>query len=115
MSIAMMGVGPGVNAAESPWGRGQLGEKLRYVMEGRDQDGGQTTAYRAETDGVVKKNGAGVLVDEFGWSRLSFNGTAFTLSPASLSLRQELSTDPAFRLSIPELSKVQPVLIGPML
>lgn len=117
VSMAVMWLVPGITAAESPWWQGQqqVGERLRYVMEGRNQNGAQTTAYRAEAEGVVKKNGAGVLVDEFGWSRLSFNGTAFPLSPASLSLRQDLSTDPAFRLSIPDLSKVQPVLIGPML
>ena len=64
---------------------------------------------------LVKRNTAGVLVDDFAWSQLSFGGKAFSLSPASLSLRQELSTDPAFRLSMPDLSKVQPALIGPML
>lgn len=113
-----MVAGIATKAAESPWGQGgqqQVGERLLYVMDGRNQDGAQTSLYRANADGLVRKNGAGVLVDEFGWSQLSFNGTAFPLSPASLSLRQALSSDPAFRLAMPDLSKVQPVLIGPML
>lgn len=103
--------------AESPALRTQQtpGEALRYAMEARNTDGTQTTAYRAQADGVVKRNTAGILVDEFGWSQLSFGGAAFSLSPASLSIRQELSTDPAFRLSMPDLSKAQPALIGPML
>lgn len=118
ISMAVVWVGASITAAELPWWRGeqqQVGKRLWYVMEGRNQDGAQTTAYRAEADGVVKKNGAGVLVDEFGWSRLAFGGVAFPLSPASLAVRQELSSDPAFRLSIPDLSKVQPALVGPML
>ena len=113
----MMWAGIASNAAESSWSEGQqqVGQRLRYAMDGRNRDGAQTTTYRAEAEGVVKKKDTGVLVDEFGWSQLTFNGGAFPLSPGSLSVRQELSTDPAFRLSIPDLSKVQPALIGPML
>jgi hypothetical protein len=118
VSIATMWVGVGISAAESPWWHGQqqeIGKTLRYVLDGRNQDGAQTTAYQVRADGAVQKDRAGMLVHEFGWSQLSFNGTALPLSDASLSVRQELSTDPAFRLSLPPLGKVQPALIGPML
>jgi hypothetical protein len=37
-----------------------------------------------------------------------------SLSPASLSFRQTLSLDPAIQPSIPNLSQVQPFLIGPI-
>lgn len=90
------------------------GETLHYQMNARNQDGSKTTAYQAEADGVVHRNAAGIFIEEFRWSHLGFDGSAFPLSTASLNFRQELSLDPAFRLSIPDLNKVQPALIGPI-
>jgi len=85
------------------------GEKLIYHMKG-DNDG---WTYEVQANGVVKKDTSGHLVEEYGWSDFKSNA-GMTLSAASLSFRQTLSLDPATPPSIPNLSLVQPFLIGPI-
>src|SRR5271166_1811112 len=89
------------------------GEKLAYHMKG-DNDG---WTYEAEASGVVmkdvKKDASGHFIEEYAWSNFKSNAP-MTLSPASLSFRQTLSLDPAIQPSIPDLSQVQPFLIGPI-
>jgi hypothetical protein len=85
------------------------GEKLSYHMKGSN-DGWN---YEVQAKGVVKKDGRGHFVEEYGWS--DFKSSApMTMSPASLNFRQTLSLDPATPPSIPNLSVVQPFLIGPI-
>jgi hypothetical protein len=85
------------------------GEKLSYHMKGSN-DGWN---YEVQANGVVKKNAKGHFEEECGWS--DFKSSApMTLSPASLNFRQTLSLDPATPPSIPNLSVVQPFLIGPI-
>jgi hypothetical protein len=84
------------------------GEKLIYHMKG-DNDG---WTYAIQANGIVKKN-ASAYVEEFGWSDFKSNAPML-LSAASLSFRQTLSLDPAIPPSIPNLSQVQPFLIGPI-
>ncbi len=85
------------------------GEKLSYHMKG-DNDG---WTYEVQANGVVKKDASGRFVEEYGWSDFKSNAP-MSLSPASLSFRQTLSLDPAIQPSIPNLSQVQPFLIGPI-
>src|SRR6266849_4438145 len=85
------------------------GEKLTYHMKG-DNDG---WTYEVQASGVVKKDAAGHFVEEYAWSDFKSNAP-MSLSPASLTLRQVLSLDPAAPPSIPNLSQVQPFLIGPI-
>ncbi len=85
------------------------GERLTYQMKG-DNDG---WTYEVRVNGVVKKNDSGHYIEEYGWSDFKSNA-GMTLSPASLSFRQTLSLDPAIQPSIPNLSQVQPFLIGPI-
>ena len=85
------------------------GEKLTYHMKG-DNEG---WTYEVQANGIVKKNGSGHFVEEYGWSDFKSNA-GMSLSPASLSFRQTLSLDPASPPSIPNLSQVQPFLIGPI-
>jgi hypothetical protein len=85
------------------------GEKLTYHMKG-DNEG---WTYEVQANGVVKKNDAGQFVEEYGWSDFKSNGP-MSLSPASLTFRQTISLDPAVPPSIPNLSQVQPFLIGPI-
>lgn len=96
--------------APSPLARHYIdGEKITYQMKG-DNDG---WTYQVQASGVVKKNADGHFVEEYGWSDFKSNA-GMTLSPASLGFRQTLSLDPAISPSIPDLSKVQPFLIGPL-
>lgn len=85
------------------------GEKLTYHMKG-DNEG---WTYEVQANGVVKKNDSGHFVEEYGWSDFKSNA-GMSLSPASLNFRQTLSLDPAAPPSIPNLSQVQPFLIGPI-
>ncbi len=84
-------------------------EKLTYHMKG-DNDG---WTYEVQANGVVKKDTSGHFVEEYGWSDFKSN-TPMTLSATSLSFRQSLSLDPAIQPSTPNLSQVQPFLIGPI-
>jgi hypothetical protein len=85
------------------------GEKLTYHMKG-DNDG---WTYDVQANGVVKKNSAGHFIEEYGWSDFKSNAP-MSLSPETLAFRQNLSLDPDAPPSIPDLSKVQPFLIGPI-
>ncbi len=85
------------------------GEKLTYHMKG-DNEG---WTYEVQANGIVKKDASGHLVEEYGWS--DFKSSApMSLSATSLNFRQTLSLDPAIPPSIPNLSQVQPFLIGPI-
>ncbi|HSY90676.1 MAG TPA: hypothetical protein VK812_04845 [Candidatus Binatus sp.] len=75
-----------------------------------DNDG---WTYEVQATAVVKKDAAGHFVEEYAWSDFKSNAT-MSLSPASLSFRQPLSLDPAISPSVPNLSSVQPFLIGPI-
>ena len=85
------------------------GERLTYHMKG-DNEG---WTYEVQANGVVKKDPAGHLVEEYGWSEFKSNAP-MTLSAASLGFRQTLSLDPATQPAIPNLSQVQSFLIGPI-
>jgi hypothetical protein len=85
------------------------GEKLTYHMKGSNE-GWQ---YEAQASGVVKKNASGHFVEEYGWSDFKSNAP-MTLTPASLSFRQTLTLDPDVNPAVPNLSQVQPMLIGPI-
>lgn len=85
------------------------GEKLTYHMKASN-DGWH---YEVQANGIVKKDASGHFVEEYGWSDFK-SDAPMTLSPASLGFRQTLSLDPATPPSIPNLSQVQPFLIGPI-
>ena len=86
------------------------GEALRYEMKG-DNRGWE---YQIQADAAVKKDSEGVLYEEIGWSNLRSNAP-MSLSPSSLGFRQTLSlAETSKYLTVPNLSKVQPALIGPI-
>ena len=88
------------------------GEKLTYRMKATNRARLTTTSYEAQADGMVKKDSAGQFVEEYAWSNLIRDNAAVSLSPAAASLRQILSLEPDYRLSVPDLSQVIP-LVGP--
>ena len=85
------------------------GEKLTYAMKGSNED----WEYQIQATGVVKKDAAGHMVEEYAWSDFKSNAP-MTLNDASLNFRQTLSLSPDSHPSVPDLSKVQPFLIGPI-
>jgi hypothetical protein len=90
------------------------GELVAYRMQATNEGHVRNIRYEARVAGVVKKNAAGAFVEELAWSDVSVNGQAVTLDAASEQFRETLSLGPDFSLSIPDLSHVQPILIGPV-
>jgi hypothetical protein len=90
--------------------RYQEGEKLAYRMKGTNQQ----WQYEIQADGVVKKDAAGSFFEEYAWSNLLSNHQPFALPDSSSEFRQVLSLAPDRVPSIPDLSKVHPMLIGPI-
>jgi hypothetical protein len=86
------------------------GEKLTYRMKGINE----SWHYEIQADGVVKKDPAGIWFEEYGWSNMVSENQKVTLSPASTSFRQQVSLDTNRNPSIPNLSQVDPRLIGPI-
>ena len=82
------------------------GEKLTYRMHGLNGD----WKYEIQANGLISKDSKGAFVEEYGWTGM----TGVDLNPASLAFRQRLSLNPDFTLTVPDLSKVQPQMIGPI-
>ncbi len=114
-------MGSGAGAQNAPVGtapvlvrRYAVGEPVVYRMEGLNRSPQRTFRYSAVATGVVKVDDSGGFVEEFAWSKFQLNGNDFTLTPASEDFRERLSLAPGFKLTVPALSKVQPILIGPI-
>lgn len=90
------------------------GELMTYKMQGINEGHLRTIRYEAHAEGRVKRNSAGHFMEELAWTGLTLNGQAVSLMAASQQFREDLSLSPEYELSIPDLSKVQPVLIGPI-
>jgi hypothetical protein len=86
------------------------GQKLTYHMKGINEN----WSYEIQAEGIVKKDSDGSYFEEYGWSQLISNGQAVTLSEASMNFRQQLSLDPNYNPSLPNLAQVDPRLIGPI-
>lgn len=105
---------PAANSSVSPIARQyREGEKLTYHMICSNRDRAQTINYEIQADGVVKKNDKGFF-EEYAWSGLTVGGNPFSLPQASLDLRQVVSLAPNAGVAIPDLSKVSPMMIGPI-
>ncbi|HJT53512.1 MAG TPA: hypothetical protein VJ848_06650, partial [Candidatus Angelobacter sp.] len=72
-----------------------------------------TLHYEIQADGLVKKDANGYF-EEFAWSGLIVDGKPVTLPAASQALRQKVSLEPNPRLAVPDLSKVHPMMVGPI-
>jgi hypothetical protein len=86
------------------------GERLHYQMSGQNE----AWQYRVQADGIVRRDSRGRYFEEYTWSNLTSGGNAVPLTAESASFRQELSLDPERTPAIPDLSKVSPMLIGPI-
>lgn len=86
------------------------GETLAYKMTGINED----WHYTLRAEATVKKNDHGAFFEEFRWTNMTSDGKPYTMSPAMTDFRQNLSLDHNFMPSVPDLSKVDPKLIGPI-
>jgi len=94
--------------------RYQEGEKIAYKMTGINQSRSQTVEYEARAEGAVRKDPSGTFVEDLAWTDLLWNDEQIRLLPASRAFREPLSLAQGFKLSIPDLGKVQTRLIGPI-
>jgi hypothetical protein len=90
------------------------GESVGYIMLGSNESPSRSFHYEGRVAGTVSKNPAGIFVEDFAWTGLKVSGQPFALSPESTEFREPLSLAADFALTVPNLSKVQPVLIGPI-
>jgi len=109
--VVVMLVGPLMG-----WSQGTLkrvyqpGEQIAYRMVGTNEMPQQTRHYEADVAGVVGKDD----VEALQWRGLAVNGAAVPLSEGSQAFHERLSLAPGYKLAVPGLSAVQPMLIGPI-
>jgi hypothetical protein len=90
------------------------GEAIAYRMKAVNEGHLRTIRYEAQAKARVKRDSSGLLVEDFAWTGLVVNEQPIPLTPASQQFREDLSLSPEYTLSVPDLSKVQPILIGPI-
>jgi hypothetical protein len=86
------------------------GETLVYAMHGVNE----SWHYSLRAEGTVKKDPAGAYFEEYRWTDMISDGEPFPLPPESQAFRQRVSLDPDIPMAVPDLSKVDPKLIGPI-
>jgi hypothetical protein len=89
------------------------GEKLSYRMVTSNRDRARTLHYEIQADGVVTKDGNG-YIEEFAWSGMVVDGKPLALPASNQTFRQVLALTPNSKLGLPDLSKVHPMMIGPI-
>ena len=90
------------------------GETLLYDMTATNQEKNSVTHYEARASGTVRTDSGGTFFEEYAWSNLRINDHRVALPPSSLKFRQRLSLSPAYRLAIPDLGRIHPALVGPV-
>ncbi|MCI0632222.1 MAG: hypothetical protein L0Y44_16385 [Phycisphaerales bacterium] len=90
------------------------GETTRYIMTGSNQGREHTFNYTAHAEGIVKRDANGRFIEEFRWTELSFGGQKIPLDESSLNFRQHLSLDPNVDMTPPDITGINPMLIGPV-
>ena len=86
------------------------GETLAYKMTGVNE----SWHYSLRAQATVMKSTSGAFFEEYRWTDMTSDGKPYTMAPAMADFRQNLSLDPHFMPSLPDLSKVDPKLIGPI-
>jgi hypothetical protein len=109
----------GLIAAPIVAGRTQIprryvgGDSIAYVMNGINTEGGRDTIrYRGAAVGIIVRDSLNRWAERLTWTRLDRNGALVPLDPSRA--RQTLTLEPDWQL-LPDLSRVDPGLIGPML
>jgi hypothetical protein len=70
------------------------GGKLNYRMTATNKDRASTRRYEARAEGIVKKDPAGNLYEEYHRPELALGGKPVTIPVATAELTQILSLDP---------------------
>ena len=86
------------------------GETLHYRMTGTNE----SWRYSVEARSTVKKNGNGAFYEDFAWSNMMTGGKPETLSAGMAGYSQRLSLDPDQFPGAPNLTGVDPKMVGPV-
>jgi hypothetical protein len=86
------------------------GETFTYHMTATNDN----WHYTADASGVARKTASGSYVEEFRWTGMTSDGQPIALAPAMAQFREPLSLDPSWMPSAPDLSKVDPRMVGPI-
>ena len=86
------------------------GEKLAYHMTAVNEN----WHYEIDASALVKKDGAGRFFEEYQWTHMTSSGQPVSLATSAGDYRQKLTLDPDQIPSPPDLTKVDPKLIGPI-
>lgn len=90
--------------------RYQEDENFGYLMTARTND----SAYEVRLTAIVSRDAAGRFVEEYAWSDLVIDGIPRQLTPASRQFRQAVTLNGDAPFVFPDLSRLQPGLIGPV-
>ena len=90
--------------------RYQEGNRFGYHMTARTND----SAYEVGLTATVMRDAAGRFVEEYAWSDLVIDGVARPLTPTSRQFRQAVALSGGAPFVFPDLSRLQPSLIGPV-
>ncbi len=91
------------------------GETFRYRMTASNRGPSDTLPYSLTADVTVQKDTDGRFFEEVAWHDVVVNGAPFALPAASQAFRQRLTLEANPKYTqIPDLSKVHPMLIGPI-
>lgn len=88
----------------------RAGETLAYQMHGVNE----SWEYTIRADGAVKQDASGRFFEEYQWSKMQSGGHAVPLRADTPEFRQRITLDPNTMPSAPELTKVDPTIIGPI-
>lgn len=103
--------GQGVEQIQDPLHRQyRAGEALAYQMHGVNE----SWEYTIRADGMVKQDASGKFAEEYQWSNMESGGQAVPLRADMSDFRQRITLDPNTIPSTPDLTKVDPKLIGPV-
>ena len=86
------------------------GDRFGYVMTGRDDN----STYSVRLTATVTRDLTGQLVEQYSWSDLVVNGVPQQLTPMSERFRQAMTLHGDSPFVFPDLSLLQPGLIGPV-
>ncbi len=86
------------------------GQPLVYRMTGSNE----AWHYSVRAEGRVKRDANGKFFEEYAWTSMEANGQPALLRADTAQFRQRLTLDPDQMPSLPDLTKVDPRLIGPI-
>lgn len=88
----------------------RAGEALAYQMHGVNG----SWEYSVRADGTVKQDASGKFTEEYQWSKMQSGGQPVPLRADMSEFRQRITLDPGTMPSVPDLTKVDTKLIGPI-